>query len=56
MVHAAAAEPKRVLVLHSFGNFEPEDTFGDYLRRSRSTAIDRERLFEGGPKTMGPDG
>ena len=28
-----AAEPKRVLVLHSFGDdFEAEDTFADYLR------------------------
>jgi signal transduction histidine kinase len=32
VVGATAAEPKRVLVLHSFGNFEPEDTFGDYFR------------------------
>jgi signal transduction histidine kinase/ABC-type uncharacterized transport system substrate-binding protein len=32
VVSAAAAEPKRVLVLHSFGNFEPEDAFGDYFR------------------------
>jgi signal transduction histidine kinase len=32
IVSAAAAEPKRVLVLHSFGNFEPEDAFGDYFR------------------------
>jgi signal transduction histidine kinase len=30
---AAAAEPKRVLVLHSFGDdFEAEDVFSDYLR------------------------
>jgi signal transduction histidine kinase/ABC-type uncharacterized transport system substrate-binding protein len=31
--NATAAEPKRVLVLHSFGwNFQAEDAFGDYLR------------------------
>jgi signal transduction histidine kinase/ABC-type uncharacterized transport system substrate-binding protein len=31
--NAAAAEPKRVLLLHSFGwNFQAEDAFGDYLR------------------------
>ena len=31
--NATAAEPKRVLLLHSFGwNFQAEDTFGDYLR------------------------
>ena len=31
--NAAAAEPKRVLLLHSFGwNFQAEDIFGDYLR------------------------
>ena len=30
---ATAAEPKRVLLLHSFGwNFQAEDAFGDYLR------------------------
>jgi signal transduction histidine kinase/ABC-type uncharacterized transport system substrate-binding protein len=30
---AAAGEPRRVLLLHSFGgNFQAEDTFGDYLR------------------------
>jgi signal transduction histidine kinase/ABC-type uncharacterized transport system substrate-binding protein len=32
VVAATAAEPKRVLVLHSFGNFEAEDAFGDYFR------------------------
>jgi hypothetical protein len=33
VVSAAAAEPKRVLFLHSFSNdFEAEDTFADYLR------------------------
>jgi hypothetical protein len=33
VVSATAAEPKRVLVLHSFGDdFEAEDTFADYLR------------------------
>ena len=31
--NARAAEPKRVLLLHSFGwNFQAEDAFGDYLR------------------------
>ena len=31
--NATAAEPKRVLLLHSFGwNFQAEDAFGDYLR------------------------
>ena len=31
--NAAAAEPKRVLLLHSFGpNFQAEDTFAGYLR------------------------
>ena len=31
--NAAAGEPRRVLLLHSFGgNFQAEDTFGDYLR------------------------
>jgi hypothetical protein len=31
--NGAAAEPKRVLLLHSFGwNFQAEDAFGDYLR------------------------
>ena len=31
--NATAAEPKRVLILHSFGwNFQAEDAFGDYLR------------------------
>jgi signal transduction histidine kinase len=31
--NAAAAEPKRVLLLHSFGwNFQAEDAFADYLR------------------------
>jgi signal transduction histidine kinase/ABC-type uncharacterized transport system substrate-binding protein len=31
--NATAAEPKRVLVLHSFGwNFQAEDAFADYLR------------------------
>ena len=31
--NATAAEPKRVLLLHSFGwNFQAEDVFGDYLR------------------------
>ena len=31
--NATAAEPKRVLLLHSFGwDFEAEDAFGDYLR------------------------
>jgi hypothetical protein len=31
--NAAAAGPKRVLLLHSFGwNFQAEDAFGDYLR------------------------
>ena len=31
--NAMAAEPKRVLLLHSFGwNFQAEDAFGDYLR------------------------
>ena len=32
--NATAAEPKRVLLLHSFGSriFEAEDVFGDYLR------------------------
>jgi hypothetical protein len=31
--NATAAEPKRVLLLHSFGwNFQVEDIFGDYLR------------------------
>jgi hypothetical protein len=46
-VNAVAAEPKLVLASHSFGNFETEDTFGDYLRRSRSAAIDREHPFRG---------
>ena len=33
VVGATAAEPKRVLVLHSFGDdFEAEDTFADYFR------------------------
>ena len=32
--NATAAEPKRVLLLHSFGwNFQAEDAFGDYLDR-----------------------
>lgn len=32
-ISATAAEPKRVLVLHSFGvDFEAEDTFADYFR------------------------
>src|SRR5580658_7797445 len=31
--NGTAAEPKRVLLLHSFGwNFQAEDVFGDYLR------------------------
>jgi signal transduction histidine kinase/ABC-type uncharacterized transport system substrate-binding protein len=31
--NATAGEPRRVLLLHSFGgNFQAEDTFGDYLR------------------------
>ena len=31
--NATASEPKRVLLLHSFGwNFQAEDAFGDYLR------------------------
>ena len=31
--NATAVEPKRVLLLHSFGwNFQAEDAFGDYLR------------------------
>lgn len=31
--NATAAEPKRVLLLHSFGpNFQAEDTFAGYLR------------------------
>ena len=31
--NATAGEPKRVLLLHSFGwNFQAEDAFGDYLR------------------------
>jgi signal transduction histidine kinase/ABC-type uncharacterized transport system substrate-binding protein len=31
--NATAAEPRRVLLLHSFGwNFQAEDAFGDYLR------------------------
>jgi signal transduction histidine kinase len=31
--NVTAAEPKRVLLLHSFGwNFQAEDAFGDYLR------------------------
>jgi signal transduction histidine kinase/ABC-type uncharacterized transport system substrate-binding protein len=31
--NASAAQPKRVLLLHSFGwNFQAEDAFGDYLR------------------------
>jgi hypothetical protein len=31
--NATAAEPKRVLLLHSFGwNFQAEDAFADYLR------------------------
>ena len=31
--NATAAEPKRVLLLHSFGwNFQAEGAFGDYLR------------------------
>ena len=31
--NVAAAGPKRVLLLHSFGwNFQAEDAFGDYLR------------------------
>ena len=31
--NATAAEPKRVLLLHSFGwNFQAEDAFGGYLR------------------------
>jgi signal transduction histidine kinase len=33
MTAATAAEPKRVLVLHSFSDFEAEDAFGDYFRR-----------------------
>src|SRR5271165_1929067 len=31
--NTTAAEPKRVLLLHSFGwNFQAEDAFADYLR------------------------